>query len=151
MIRLYSLPALLCFSCLAYGDVYIYEQPAFNYTLHCAGCHLATGEGLAPDVPSFRGRLGDMAKVPEGRAYLVQVPGAANAPLSDEELAGVLNWMLGRFGKGTTSGAFVPYDAEEVGLYRQVETTDASLRRQRVLCRLERLACPDRTASNGMP
>ncbi|MEJ2013829.1 MAG: cytochrome c [Anaerolineales bacterium] len=68
-----------------------------DYLLHCAGCHRPDGTGLPPDVPSLVGPLGRIASSPAGRDYLARVPGAAQAPLTDAELAAVLNWVLAEF------------------------------------------------------
>jgi hypothetical protein len=65
-----------------------------NYMLNCQGCHLADGSGLPGSVPSMNGFVGSFLNVPGGRDFLVQVPGSANSPLSDAELAELLNWIL---------------------------------------------------------
>jgi hypothetical protein len=68
--------------------------------------------------------VGKFLRVPGGREFLVQVPGVAQAPLDDAALAGVLNWMLARFGKGDAPADFAPYTAAEVGRLRQRPLTD---------------------------
>ena len=73
------------------------EQPDVNYLLHCRGCHLPDGSGKPGAVPDFRGQIGAFLRTPEGRAYLVQVPGSATAPIDDAELATLLNWIVARF------------------------------------------------------
>ena len=65
-----------------------------NYMLRCMGCHVADGSGSAGRVPSVRDSLVPLASSAAGRRYLVQVPGAAQSPLSDLELAQVLSWMV---------------------------------------------------------
>ena len=65
-------------------------DPRSDYLLHCAGCHLANGRGSPPSVPSLAGPLGRIVSSPEGRDYLARVPGAAQAPISDNALAAVL-------------------------------------------------------------
>ncbi|WP_440995817.1 c-type cytochrome [Arhodomonas sp. SL1] len=92
--------------------------PQADYALECAGCHLMDGSGMAPAVPDMRGIIGRMAETREGRAYLVQVPGAALAPLDDARLAEVMNWTLRQFSAETLPEAFEPYTAEEVGRLR---------------------------------
>ena len=69
-------------------------DPEFDYLLHCGGCHLEDGAGDPPLVPDLRTSLGTLSTTSEGRAYMAQVPGSAQAPLNDTELAQVLNWML---------------------------------------------------------
>ena len=65
--------------------------------LHCQGCHRPDGSGVPGAVPDLRGHVSVFLGSPAGRAFLVRVPGSANAPLSDRELAELLNWMVGRF------------------------------------------------------
>ena len=63
--------------------------------LYCQGCHLSDGAGsLKAEVPKMKDYVGNFLKVPEGREYLVRVPGSANAPIGDEKLANLLNWIL---------------------------------------------------------
>ncbi|WP_435100741.1 hypothetical protein [Arhodomonas sp. AD133] len=93
--------------------------PRADYALECGGCHLPDGSGMAPEVPDMRGIIGHMVKLPEGRAYLARVPGAAQSPLSDAALARVLNWSLETFAAETMPRDFAPYDAKEVGRLRE--------------------------------
>lgn len=118
--------ALLCGSAVA-------ESPEFDYLLHCQGCHLEDGSG-APEagIPRFSGRIGYYLDVAEGRAYLAQVPGAANSPLSDGALAELLNWLLLRFGDGSVREGFTPYSADEVAGYRRVRPADIDALRRRL-------------------
>lgn len=90
-------------------------DPRSNFLLHCAGCHLPDGSGVPPDVPSLAGPLGRIAATPEGRDYMARVPGASQAPLSDEELAAVLNWVLVEFNGETLPATFKPLTGAQVG------------------------------------
>ncbi len=85
----------------------------YDFTLHCAGCHKPDGSG-SEIVPGLD-ETGELFALPGGREYLASVPGAAQAPLSDERLAALLNWMLGEFG-GTVPTR--PYGGAEVGALR---------------------------------
>jgi mono/diheme cytochrome c family protein len=101
------------------------DDPAHvAYMLHCQGCHLADGSGKPGAVPDLRGSLGPLLAAPGGRAYLVQVPGSAQSPLSDAELAGVLTWMVRRFGPAGAAAAVAPFDPEEVGRLRRKPLVD---------------------------
>ena len=111
--------------------------PAVDYMLHCRGCHLADGTGSPGAVPSLTGLIGKFLWVPGGREYLVRVPGSAQSPLSDASLAGVLNWMIREFGPATVARDFVPFDAEEVGRYRDPPLTDVEELRRDLLLRIE--------------
>ena len=102
------------------------ESPRVLYMLHCQGCHLSDGAGKPGEVPSLVGTLGRFLAVPGGRAFLVQVPGSAHSPLSDAELASVLNWMVAAFGSPADSSGFVPYDAAEVAQHRATPLVDVA-------------------------
>lgn len=93
------------------------EAPHVLYLLHCQGCHLADGSGLPGSVPSLVG-VARFATRPEGRAYLIGVPGSAQAPLSDAELARVLNWLLAEFGPAEVAARVARFDAAEVARAR---------------------------------
>lgn len=105
--------------------------PAQDYMLYCMGCHLREGTGLGDRVPPLRG-VDRFLDVPEGRTYLVRVPGVANAGLSDQRLAALLNWVLGEFG----AGPFEPYTEEEVAPLRKNPFLNASAAREELLRRL---------------
>jgi hypothetical protein len=66
-----------------------------DYVLHCAGCHMMDGRGSAT-VPSLTG-LAPLLAAEGGRAYLLRVPGVAQAPLSDLRLARLLDFVLASF------------------------------------------------------
>lgn len=119
-------PSLLPLVLLALGAARA-EQPAHvNYMLHCMGCHLADGSGGPPDVPDIRGEMGCLLSAEGGREYLVQVPGAAQAPISDAELAAVVNYMLETFNAHTVPEGYVPLRAEEVARWRDDWLLDVS-------------------------
>jgi mono/diheme cytochrome c family protein len=109
-------------------------QPAdVSYLIHCAGCHLADGSGSPPRVPDVRGELGRLLGVPGGREYLIQVPGAATAPVSDRELAAIVNFMLASFSSGTMPAGFEPFTETEVGRLRSKWLSDPEPVRARLL------------------
>ena len=117
------------------------ESPRVLYMLHCQGCHLADGSGKPGEVPALAGSLGRFLEVEGGRAYLVQVPGSAHAPLSDAELAAVLNWMVEAFGPEADARALRRYDAAEVARYRATPLVDVAGARAELV---RRLAAPSR-------
>lgn len=88
-------------------------EPRINYMINCQGCHLADGSGQSGSVPSMKGELHKFLTVPGGREFLVQVPGSANAPLNNAELADLLNWMLSSMSDDDAK-PFVPYTEAEV-------------------------------------
>ncbi|MCZ6855833.1 MAG: cytochrome c [Gammaproteobacteria bacterium] len=100
------------------------HTPRVAYLLHCGGCHLPDGSSNPPEVPDLRGELGRIIAVPGGRDYLARVPGASQAPVSDEDLARILNWVLHQFNAKTLPDDFTPLTADEVGRSRRNVLTD---------------------------
>lgn len=101
-----------------------YASARTDYLLHCAGCHLPQGEGLPPEVPTLVGSLGRIAASEEGRDYIARVPGASQAPISDAQLAAVLNWVLLEFNSDSLPESFRPLTAREVGKSRSRVLSD---------------------------
>lgn len=94
-------------------------SPRINYLLYCTGCHAADGAGKPPNVPSLRDELGRMISVPEMRSYLVRIPGASQAPISDADLTDIINWLLHEFNSNTLPANFEEYTIEEVSNARR--------------------------------
>ncbi len=99
-------------------------SPRINYLLSCTGCHSADGAGTPPNVPSLRDELGRMMSVPQMRSYLLRVPGASQAPLSDADLAAVMNWVLEEFNSETLPKNFRPLTEAEVSQARKNPLAD---------------------------
>jgi len=109
-----------------------------NYRLHCMGCHQADGTGSPENgIPSMRDEVGHFLRVPEGRAYLSQVPGTLNTPLSDGETAELLNWVMANIGRSSIPADFNPYTGEDVRAYRATVPQDIPGMRVRLLKELE--------------
>lgn len=108
-----------------------------NYMLNCQGCHLADGSGLPGSVPSMQGIVGSFLTVPGGRDFLVQVPGSANAPLSDAELAELLNWILITMSAEQLTPGFEYYTGVEVGKMRQHTLVDVAQVRANLVARMQ--------------
>ena len=89
-----------------------------NWTLNCQGCHRPDGSGTEGTAPSLAGTVARFLTVPGGREYLARVPGVATSPLSNADLAEVVNWMLWRFDREHLPAGFLPYTAEEMGRLR---------------------------------
>jgi len=103
-----------------------------NYMLNCMGCHLPDGSGAAGKVPSVADSLVTLSSSAPGRRFLVQVPGASQSPLTDLELAQVLNWMVRNLSARAVPADFMDFTAAEVASYRRpplvkVRETRASL------------------------
>ena len=107
------------------------------YLLNCAGCHQFDGTGSAAhEIPKMRGVVGHFLRLPEGRAFLVQVPGTSNSALSDAQIAVLLNWMLPHFSGEQIPPDFVPYTADEVTRLRNQRLEDVAAARAAIVRRL---------------
>jgi mono/diheme cytochrome c family protein len=105
-------------------------DPKADYLLHCGGCHRSDASGVLPSVPPLAGTLGRIAATPEGRDYIVRVPGASQTPLSDEALAAVMNWVLLTFNADTLPAGFEPLTGREVGRSRSKVLADPQKMRE---------------------
>lgn len=92
-------------------------SPEVNYALQCRGCHSENGAGERGRVPSVRRALARLSRTEAGRTRLVHLPGIAQADLSDEDLAALLNWMLRTLNDEPVSH-LKPYTAVEIGARR---------------------------------
>jgi len=108
-------------------------RPAVNFQLHCMGCHLADGSGESDRVPSIRRSLVLFSTTPQGREYVIRVPGVAQSPLSNEETAALLNWMARNLSDLPLPSGFVDYSAAEVASLRTHPLAQVSLMRARLL------------------
>lgn len=89
-------------------------QPEVNYQIRCMGCHLPDGSGTPGRVPSVRRSLVLFSAIPEGRDYVIRVPGVAQSPLSDADTAALLNWMARNLTDVKVSTNFTDYSETEV-------------------------------------
>lgn len=130
----FALPLLLSLPCWATAN-----SPKFNYSLYCMGCHQADGSG-SPDngIPNMRDEVGHFLRLPEGRAYLSQVPGTLNTPLDDAQTAALLNWVMKNIGRSSVPADFQPYTAADVARYRATIPNDIPQTRVRLVERLHR-------------
>lgn len=109
----------------------------YQFILNCAGCHQADGSGAkSGGVPTLRGQMGHFLKTPEGRAFLVQVPGTSNSSLSNGDIARMLNWMAKAFSADTVPADFQPYTEAEVTALRSRKLTDVSAVRRGIVAQL---------------
>ncbi|WP_224701172.1 c-type cytochrome [Devosia aquimaris] len=109
-----------------------------NFVLKCAGCHLNDGTGMpASGIPDFVGKVGVFAAVPEGRAYLLHVPGVIGSSLSDAQIADVLNYIMDTWAGESLPADYVPFDAAEVRDLRLQDIGNAVKYRRVVVEKLE--------------
>jgi hypothetical protein len=110
--------------------------PELDWVLECQGCHRRDGSGTPPSVPAIRDSVAGFLHVPGGREYIVQVPGVAQAPLDDEQLAAVVNWMLTRFDASAIPAGFAPYTAAEVAKLRVTPLVDPETVRRKLVAQI---------------
>jgi mono/diheme cytochrome c family protein len=122
--------AALAATLLVFAPVARAYTPAVEYALHCQGCHLADGRATPGSVPALAGTVARLSRTPGGREYMARVPGVAQAPLADAELASLLNWVVQRFGP---ADGFAPYTGEEVGRLRAQPLVDVAAARRVLL------------------
>jgi len=113
-----------------------WSSPAQDYMLYCQGCHGDQAQGVPGKVPPLAGSIALFMRSPEGRNYLLRVPGAANSALSDVQLAAVLNWLAQRYPPAAgapqrAQGA--PFTAAEVAQLRHTPLADVRERRREVV------------------
>lgn len=94
------------------------DRAKFNYQMFCQGCHTPDGTG-GKSVPKIKNYIGYFLQNQVAREYLVRVPGSANSPLNNEQLAEVLNWMIIELGGESVPKSMQYYTANEVAKLRQ--------------------------------
>ena len=107
-----------------------------NYILNCQGCHLPDGSGSPGNVPRLNNFMGYFLHIDGGREFIVQVPGVAGSPISDQELADVMNWVLRNFSSNELPDPFIPYNAEEVGQLRKEPQLNIHQRREKLIAKI---------------
>jgi mono/diheme cytochrome c family protein len=104
-----------------------------NYMLHCMGCHGEAGVGLEGKVPSMRGTLARLTRTPQGRYYVLRVPGVTQSTLSDLDLAEVLNWSLREFSDAAVKTDVPSFTADEIARARREPLLDVAASRASAL------------------
>ncbi len=110
---------------------------AEDYARNCQGCHRADGTGAFGSVPRLRDFVGLFTHLPEGREYLIRVPGVVWAMLDDERLTRLVNWTLATYGRERLAPDFRPYTVEEVAAARRRPITDVKATRARLIAALQ--------------
>ena len=116
------------------------------YILHCSGCHLRDGSGSEEGrIPGFAGQIGHFMKLPEGRRFVLQVPGVMNSGLGNEDVEALMNWLIPHFGGPSLDREFVPYSAEEIEAARGSRPADIFAARRGIAADLREMgaAIPD--------
>ena len=93
-------------------------NPTQDYALNCMGCHGTEARGIPGKVPPLANALSRFMRSPEGRNYVLRVPGAANSALSNEQLAAVLNWLAVTYDSSASATQPAPFTSTEVAAVR---------------------------------
>jgi mono/diheme cytochrome c family protein len=109
--------AIACAAAVLLGQL-AQASPAQDYMLHCMGCHGPQAQGVPGKIPPLANALSRFMRTPQGRNYVLRVPGAANSALSDRQLADVLNWLAVKFDADATASKLAPFTSEEVSRLR---------------------------------
>ncbi len=117
----------------AYGHAQASSSVETSYRLHCSGCHGFDGTGsVVGRIPRFPGVIGQVLKAPDGRVYLVNVPGVVNAGLPDAETAAILNYVIHTWGGPDVPPDAKDFTAAEVSELRKVRIDDITLLRRKL-------------------
>lgn len=105
-----------------------------DYLQYCSGCHQSDGGGsVGNHVPRLPGSVGHFTRSAAGRAFLIQVGGVAQAPITDAAVAALLNWMLPTFDRANLPRDFHPYSEAEVAAARSRRPGDLAAARAAVV------------------
>lgn len=94
------------------------DRAQSNYRILCQGCHTPDGSG-GRGVPRLTNSIGRFLSSQEGREYIVRVPGSANSPLDDVQLAELINWSIEQFAGESLPASWQYYSAAEILKYRK--------------------------------
>lgn len=112
-------------------------NPQQDYVLYCMGCHGPQAEGVPGKVPPLAHALGSYMRTPQGRNYILRVPGAANSVLSDAQLAAVLNWLAQSFSADELSTGVALFTPAEVNGARHSPLSSVLATRREVVRALQ--------------
>lgn len=109
----------------------------------CGGCHGLDGRSAAVLVPDLRDQVGYFLCTPQGRAYVGRLPNVAFSGVSDQALAGIINYTIFTVGGTSVPAGAKAYSAAEVGRLRRQPLTATDLVAQRaVVAEAVIAACP---------
>ena len=106
---------------------------AQDYVLFCRGCHGENAEGIPDRVPPLAHMIARFMRTPQGRAYVLRVPGVAGSALPDDRIAAVLNWLAEQFDREDLTRYVRPFTTEEVAASRHVPLADVAAARRKVI------------------
>lgn len=108
----------------------------FDWQMNCQGCHHPDGAGNAQrGIPPLEA-LENFQTLPEGREFLIRVPGMSRSPLNDEQLTNLANWMMTEFSTPGAAQEWQPYSLEEVSRLRARPIAVDVVRKREALLKL---------------
>ncbi|MFN0317227.1 MAG: c-type cytochrome [Burkholderiales bacterium] len=111
-----------------------------DFLLHCSGCHGQDGTGNPEKgIPNFVGQVGHFQRLPEGREFVMQVPGLLSSGLPDDRAAAVTSWMIRQFAGPSLPRDFAPYSASEAKHARENRPADIMGKRKAIYQQLLKL------------
>ncbi|WBX84614.1 cytochrome C [Sphingosinicella microcystinivorans] len=114
-------------------------QTRQDWIMNCQGCHRSEGSGSGSGVPGLASNVSRFLHLQHGRAFLGRVPGVAFAPLSDQRVADLLNWVVQTYDPANMPRTFKPYTAAEVqALRKQPLITDSMTVRAQIMDEIEK-------------
>ncbi len=121
-------------SIIASSHVYAeVNTPEQNYLLKCSGCHTADGSGsVAGGIPPLPGYLGAFMDDPQGRVYIMNVPGVIASGLDDKQLADLMNYLNHKWGDPEKAK---PYTAAEIERIKAKPLADVVKYRREIVAR----------------
>jgi hypothetical protein len=128
--RLFAVAISCCIATVTIADD---QQATSDYLIHCQGCHLPQAFGVPGHVPRMNNFLGYYLHSEAGRRFVVQVPGAATANLTDARLANLMNWLLLTYSEAQLPDNFKPYSVEEISRLRPNLEPDPMVTRVEIL------------------
>jgi hypothetical protein len=113
-----------------------YQGAQLDWALRCGGCHGIHGQGTPGHVPRLADFVGHFTRHPEGRDYLMRVPGVVRARLDDVRLAAVLNWLLASLSPDQVAAEFAPFTPKEIASARRSPLPEPQATRARLIADL---------------
>lgn len=103
------------------------------YVLNCQGCHGARGEVGSEDIRPLAFAFSTFTQTGRGRAYIMRIPGIANAPIADGPLTNLLNYLTELWRPDLDGDKSRPFNEAEVGALRHKPLLDVAAERAAVI------------------
>jgi cytochrome c553 len=99
-----------------------------TYLQRCGGCHGIQGVSNPTVVPTLRGQVGQFLCTQAGRGYLLRLPSIATSPLSDQQAADLMNFVVFSLGGAQPDAVRAPrFGSREVHELRRKPLNEVAL------------------------